>query len=665
MATQAIPGILTAAIAAFAVAVLLAGCSNILDKDSTSSGEEKGWLIFSASARAVNTVVPSGFDFSKDTGLTFTLTGTLSGGKSATLGSWSDSADSLAYSLMAVDESILVDTGSWTFRLSVAKDGGEVLYGTKTVQVVAGGNPLDFGVLSEASADDDTRDTSIDVAKGSVSVILSFPAGKAVSAQSIFYSADSDDSEAETAALELSAGGDSDSVVFTKEADRGTYILEIRVYTDEAKEQSTSYTAFVVVAPGLASTAQASLSSLNAQYTVTYNLNGGAFAEGTTVRTSYSPADVFTLPEPEKDYYEFKGWAKSSETTTADYAAGESISVDEDTALYALWTFSSAKLAEYISSLTEDTTVVIRGALANSDLTAINTAIKNGSYKIALDLSETTGLTEIANQQFVSNMKLSGIVIPDSVTSIGEEAFEGCTRLTEVTIGDSVTSIGECAFWNCTGLTSVEIGDSVTSIGVDAFAECKGLTTVVIPDSVTSLGNGVFYNCTGLTSITIPDSVTSIESSAFWGCTGLTSVTIPNSVTSIGSSAFQFCSSLTSVDIPDSVTSIEGTTFYRCTSLTSVTIPDSVTSIKGLVFYGCTGLTNVTIGSGVEKIGQYAFQNCSALTSATFKDTADWYYTTSSSYTNGTALSPTGLADTSTAATYLKSTYSSKYWYKQ
>ena len=116
-------------------------------------------------------------------------------------------------------------------------------------------------------------------------------------------------------------------------------------------------------------------------------------------------------------------------------------------------------------------------------------------------------------------------------------------------------------------------------------------------------------------------------------------MTIPDSVTAIGSYAFRNCSSLTSVTIPDSVTSIGDDAFRGCSSLTSVTIPDSVTSI-----------------------GKYAFEDCSSLTSVTFKDTNNWYYTSNSNYTGGTAVDVTDKAQN---ATYLESTYYDKYWYKK
>ena len=118
-------------------------------------------------------------------------------------------------------------------------------------------------------------------------------------------------------------------------------------------------------------------------------------------------------------------------------------------------------------------------------------------------------------------------------------------------------------------------------------------------------------------------------------------MTIPDCVTTIGDEAFRYCSSLTSVTIGDSVTTIGDYAFYYCSSLTNVTIPDSVTTI-----------------------GSYAFSNCDSLTSVTFEDPTGWWYADSADATSGTAISESDLADASTAASYLRSSYSDKYWFK-
>ena len=295
----------------------------------------------------------------------------------------------------------------------------------------------------------------------------------------------------------------------------------------------------------------------------------------------------------------------------------------------------------------------------------------------------------IASGAFRSCTSLTGVMIPDGVTTIGYEAFYDCNSLTSVTIPDSVTTIGEGAFENCDSLsystynTEKYLGnagnshlalvdttsDSITQciilpntkiIAGSAFSDCYRLTGVTIPDSVTTIGDYAFFGCESLTGVTIPDSVTTIGASAFSHCDSLKSVTIPDSVATIGRSAFSGCDSLTSVTIPDSVTAIGGGTFRSCNSLTGIwvdadnpnyssdsngvlfnkdktilveapgtivsyTIPDSVTTIGEEAFSDCYSLTAVTIPDSVTTIGDDAFSWCASLTDVYYYGTqAQW-----------------------------------------
>jgi hypothetical protein len=298
-------------------------------------------------------------------------------------------------------------------------------------------------------------------------------------------------------------------------------------------------------------------------------------------------------------------------------------------------------------------------------------SINNSKY-VSLNLSGST-ITAIPDDAFdnsdnssVLSGTLTGIILPDSVTSIGQFAFANCNNLSGIIIiPDSVTDIGQYAFSGCGFLDNVTIGNNVTSIGDFAFANCT-LTRVSIPDSVTNMGGGVFFNCKRLTDVIIGNGVTSIIdgnreggllgrsviSGTFQGCNNLTSVTIGNNVTNIEYFTFWDCTSLASITIPDKVTNIDDGVFIDCSNLTAInvnvdntayssdngilynktktllvrypkgktgafSIPAGVTGIADRAFAYSSNLTSITIPNSVISIGSQAFSDCNRLTSVT------------------------------------------------
>ena len=146
-------------------------------------------------------------------------------------------------------------------------------------------------------------------------------------------------------------------------------------------------------------------------------------------------------------------------------------------------------------------------------------------------------VTYLGKDYYVGNTRYSyyndnagEVVIPETVTynektyivtSIGDHAFycsnNGYT-ITGISIPNTVTTIGNYAFYNCSGLKNITIPNSVTYIGHYAFQYCSGISHVIIPENVTSIGTQTFSNCSSLATIVIGSSVTSIGSSAFYGC---------------------------------------------------------------------------------------------------------------------------------------------------
>ena len=189
-----------------------------------------------------------------------------------------------------------------------------------------------------------------------------------------------------------------------------------------------------------------------------------------------------------------------------------------------------------------------------------------------------TILSESGNEgtvSIVANRTSSGVVhIPSqvsysevnySVISIGNDGFRD-SSLTGITIPDSVTSIGSSAFWYCHNLKSIVIPDSVTSIEPWAFHGCSGLTSVIIGKNLASIQGYTFIFCTSLTNVIIGNSVTSINEAAFHDCTSLRNITIPAGVTFLGDGAFYSCISLLNVYFEGSAPSVGERPFFNTPS---------------------------------------------------------------------------------------------------
>ena len=335
------------------------------------------------------------------------------------------------------------------------------------------------------------------------------------------------------------------------------------------------------------------------------------------------------------------------------------------------------------------------------------------------------GITRVGNQSLRGLTNLTDLSIGETVTHIGTSAFLRCTSLTELTLPVSISNISSYAFNEDTALKTVRYngtldqwldiafsatsanpcftgkaalyidGELCESIRVDkdiqyaAFSGCSSIKAVDASIGVGSIGSYAFYQCANLERVQIDENsaISAIAGHSFRTCQKLAYINIPVSVTSIGSYAFADDVSLSEITIPDGVTTINDYAFYNCkklasvtlsaalidikqyafaycAALTSIVIPDDVREILWRAFQSCTSLASVTLGSSVKLIGDNTFNSCSKLTYAKFNDTTTWVRNSSQTSTTGTTLSSSSLANTSTAATYLRSTYVGYWWHK-
>lgn len=322
-----------------------------------------------------------------------------------------------------------------------------------------------------------------------------------------------------------------------------------------------------------------------------------------------------------------------------------------------------------------------------------------------------SSVTSIGLYAFYNCINLKSVTFGrnSEATFIGSSAFYGCTSLSSIMLPENLTSIGSNAFYNTafynnknnwvnkvlyldnylieakTDISgSYSVNSGTTLIAGHAFDECENLESIKIPYGVTFIGSYAFYGCTSLSSVDIPSGVATIGGYAFYDCTSLLSIDIPSSVTSIGNSAFYNCTSLEIVTFGENsqLTSINVGMFYKCTNLKSIEIPDSVTHIGnaafrfcenlksvtlgenskltyiGAAFRGCTSLESIVIPAGVNYI-HCAFADCENLKSVIFKNTSGWSVVRG---VNTDSVSSSDLTNPSTAAEYLKGTYSDCDW---
>ena len=275
-------------IAVVVAALLLAvSCGNMLEAPK-AEGVEGGTGRLSVSMGDGRAVFPEELKFGTDKELTFTLSGSLSGGEGKEIRSWKAEGDKTAYQVMAADTSLTVEAGQWSFTLQAKRGGTVVATASKDLEVRGGTtNKLSFGTM--AYSDEGTGTVTVTISWNEVERVTSVVVG--------LYNA-SDDTMVDNIQQPLTPA--ESKVTYTKsDVPAGIYRLKAQMYQDDAV--IGTYSELVRVAGGLSSEAERELGSLNTLYTVTLDFGEeGSLSTGSSFQETYNRSQTVTLPTAEQ-----------------------------------------------------------------------------------------------------------------------------------------------------------------------------------------------------------------------------------------------------------------------------------------------------------------------------------------------------------------------------
>ena len=213
-------------------------------------------------------------------------------------------------------EDILLDVGNYDFTMTFRNAGNiDILTATTSKDIVAGNNSLNFNMKPVSTG---YGNISITLNWDDPSEIYTITAGLYDIANNTPVEGFADSE------LEITSTEEQTPIAtYSKNAvPVGSYIIKFKSYKDNILLNTS--TDVIKVAAGITTSTQITLSKINTQYTITYNLSGGKWADGFTATEDRNGNKKIVLPTAEKiirDGYKFAGWYDNDNNKITEIAS--------------------------------------------------------------------------------------------------------------------------------------------------------------------------------------------------------------------------------------------------------------------------------------------------------------------------------------------------------
>ena len=391
---------------------------------------------------------------------------------------------------------------------------------------------------------------------------------------------------------------------------------------------------------------------------VTFVVNGKVEHQ-TVVLEGEAPSDPVadgTIEDTTKEstaqyHFHYAGWSK-----TEDGEPLEDLTVTEDTVFYAVY---DKELRYYtINFYNDDGTLFESKPWAYGDTPSITIPEKDGyafggwSPTLAPVTGDADYVATWVEETYIMTGTLGSIVW--TLSERGKLAFSGTG-----TMGGLGGAYNQPWVDYRDQIVSVKIGDGITSIGKQTLSQLKNVEELIIPEGVTTIGDYAIVN-SKFKRIYLPSTLTTIGTWAFSGVDAIEELHIADLTAYLNIKTGAAWGNVLAAMEPYKQKTVN---LYIADELVSgLEIPSSITKIPAWAFHSCN-LSYVKIHSNVNQISRNAFYG-STLENASFDATAGWWWATSATATSGTEIPSADLANTTTAATYLTTTYGYRYWFK-